>query len=185
MINLIKTNLKNYITHFPNEAELLTHLITQSDSGEDIISRSNFNGHVTASALIINSKNEVLVLWHNKLQKFLQPGGHLESVDNTLIDSSLREMEEESGISDGILHAWCRGENCPIMVDTHLIPENVKKNELAHYHHDFMFIFYTDSEKITLDENEVSDFKWIPINDVRNKDSLVGRALLKMQSLNL
>lgn len=185
MIHSIKQNLQNYKTHFPEESNLLEHLSDQILAGDDVVSRTNFNGHVTASALILNNKNEVLVLWHNKLQKFLQPGGHLELGDNNLVESSMREMKEESGITNAILNSWCSTHDCPIMIDTHYIPENSKKGEPEHFHHDFMYIYSTDSDEVVLDINEVSSFKWIPISEVRNEDSLVGRALLKMQQYNI
>jgi hypothetical protein len=40
------------------------------------------------------------------------------------------------------------------LVDTHIIPENIKKNEMEHSHHDFMFVYNIDSSYVIIDEND-------------------------------
>ena len=52
--------------------------------------------HFTASALIIDN-NKVLLVYHNKLDVWLYPGGHVE--DNEHPDETLfREVKEETGL---------------------------------------------------------------------------------------
>jgi 8-oxo-dGTP pyrophosphatase MutT (NUDIX family) len=186
MLNDIIKNLNSYLEIFNEENHLFEKLKNQISEEQDLLSRSNFNGHVTASALIINSNNEILVIFHNKLQKYLQPGGHVEVGDIYLEDSARREVLEETGISNIELHKWCLDNKCPILVDTHIIPENIKKNESEHSHHDFMFVYKVDSSDVILDENEVSDYKWVSFEDVMSgTDSNVARALKKMKNLDI
>lgn len=45
----------------------------------------------------------------------------------------------------------------PLDIDTHFIPENPKKQEPSHYHHDFRYVFFLDEKHdIELQLEEVS-----------------------------
>ena len=90
----IKENLNNYLNIFKREEFNL--LKKQLKDKEDIINRKNFKGHITASGFIINN-NKVLLIFHNKLKKYIQPGGHLEAKDNTIKEAAQREVKEETG----------------------------------------------------------------------------------------
>src|SRR3989344_1895336 len=153
----MKEQLTNYLRIFPDEENLLSSLIKQVSKNQNIFSRRNFEGHITASGLVISSDKKVLVVFHNKLQKFLQPGGHIEKDDKNIIFSAMREVKEETNLN----------------------------NEEEHYHHDFMFIFLTKEDDITLDTNEVSDFYWVSIDEVIKNDSVVAKGLKKTIMLSI
>jgi 8-oxo-dGTP pyrophosphatase MutT (NUDIX family) len=91
----------------------------------------------------LDLENKKILLIHNKaLQKWLVPGGHYEKEDLTMINNAKRELEEETGIKNFYLHPWHKKNKIiPINIDTHFIPENKKKQEKEHYHHDFNYIF--------------------------------------------
>ncbi len=181
----IQLTLEKYLAFFPEENSRFDILKKQIKFGEDIISRKNFHGHVTASGLVISPNNNVLAIFHNKLQKYLQPGGHIESEDESLIDSAKREVAEETGLLEISVHPWCQGNLAPIFVDTHTIPENKNKNEDEHCHHDFMFVFYVKDENIFLDQNEVSNFAWGSVEAVMRESSNMAKALQKMEKLGI
>jgi len=181
----MKEQLTNYLRIFPDEENLLSLLKKQVLENQNIFSRKNFEGHITASGLVISSEKKVLVVFHNKLQKFLQPGGHTEKNDKNIIFSAMREVKEETNLNSIELCSWCLDNNSPIMIDTHKIPENKQKNEGEHCHHDFMFIFRTKEEDIALDTNEVSDFCWVNIDEVIKNDSVVAKGLKKAIMLDI
>ena len=92
-------------------------------------------GHVTASAIVFTpERDRVLLVYHERLQRWLQPGGHVEPSDVTLAAAARREVREETGL-DVLLDATPR----LLGVDVHEIPAT--PDEPAHLHHDFMFCF--------------------------------------------
>ena len=146
-----------------NKNSELDWLVKYVETHQNIIDRKNFSGHFTVSGVVWDEKSKkVLLIFHKKLQKFLQPGGHIEVEDKTLWDAAKREVEEETGLV--VVENKKFGKN-PILLDVHKISENLKKKELEHFHFDFMFIFGVRSSiKINLQLEEVSDFKWVDLD---------------------
>jgi 8-oxo-dGTP pyrophosphatase MutT (NUDIX family) len=88
---------------------------------------------VTCSALVVNDEGRMLRIWHNSFGKWLQPGGHLEPSDTSLVGAALRELAEETGIA---LDPAALLDNQPIDVDVHAIPANRTRGEPKHQHFD-------------------------------------------------
>lgn len=98
----------------------------------DALFRSCTAGHLTASAIVVNSsRTEVLLHHHAKLDLWLQFGGHCDG-DGNLPHVAWREAVEESGIS------LLRIDPTIIDVDIHKIP--AWKSEAEHLHLDVRFI---------------------------------------------
>lgn len=99
-------------------------------------SRSEFDpGHVTASALVVSpDRGRVLLIHHERLGRWLQPGGHLEPNDVTAAAAARRELREETGL----MIPDDRGAVL-VAVDVHRIP--AARGEPEHWHHDLMFYF--------------------------------------------
>src|SRR5450631_4506903 len=73
------------------------------DSLADPFSREQPVAHFTGSALVTDGARVVLV-FHRKLSRWLQPGGHAEPEDaGDLTRTALREAREETGLA-GWLH---------------------------------------------------------------------------------
>lgn len=168
MEKLIQTK-ELYDEYIANHAEdtdslkLLTEQLGQSN--QDITSRKNFVGHVTASAFVINKfTRQVLLLQHKSLGKLLQPGGHIDEEDSSPLGATLREVEEETGLKSDELTLQPALRNHPIVpfhIDSHYIPENPRKNEPGHYHHDFRYLYITEKSDINVDLNESNGFQWV------------------------
>ena len=96
--------------------------------------RSTIEGHLTASALVIDeARGRGLLTFHRKLERWLQLGGHCDG-DANLPGAALRECVEESGIAGLVIDPE------PVDLDIHLIPE--RKDEPAHLHLDTRFLVY-------------------------------------------
>ena len=165
MLMKIKPLYDKYIEIHTNDADnlkLLDEQLRQHD--QEITSRKNFVGHVTASAFVVNKHtHKVLLLKHKSLGKLLQPGGHIEESDSSLLESTLREVEEETGLraEDLVLHPVLRDSpEVPFHIDSHFIPENPRKKEPGHYHHDFRYLYVTEESDIAIDPDESNGFEW-------------------------
>lgn len=163
--------IKAYIELFPQDKEFMGHLSRQlTFNNEPICSRSNFSGHLTASALVFDRECKNTLLIHHKfLKRWLHPGGHLEAQEHP-VEGAYRECLEETGLSDIKLHPWHCPSLLPLDIDSHQIPANPDKQEFFHHHHDFLYVFQltggAENDKIQLQLAEVSDYRWVSLEDL-------------------
>ncbi|NRA86255.1 MAG: NUDIX domain-containing protein [Rhizobiales bacterium] len=151
------------------DAYVSSSLFDQLSNDKDIFSRKNFVAHITCSALILSqNQDKILLIDHKFLKMWLQPGGHVEGVDE-LYKESLREVLEETALDNVVLHKWHKGSDVPFSIDSHNIPESLKKNEPAHVHHDFTYLFIGCSiQKLVRQVEEIEDVKWFSLSEVSN-----------------
>jgi 8-oxo-dGTP pyrophosphatase MutT (NUDIX family) len=144
-------------------------LLAQIDAPDDMCSRKNMAGHVTASGLVVTPDyREVLLIAHNGVGKWLQPGGHVDEDDAEIWQAAAREIREETGIAEVSLHPWhAFNGGQPADIDTHQIAARPAKGEGDHWHHDCMFIFVAEKARTERQEAEVAAACWCPINDER------------------
>jgi len=114
-------------------------------------------GHITASGLVLSPDgNRVLLVFHRRLQAWLQPGGHVDESDHDVAATAVREVREETGVTVTPDH------NPPLVaLDVHQIPAN--RREPEHLHHDLMFRFSATSETLEAAE-EVREVVWCPLH---------------------
>jgi len=55
------------------------------------------NVRYCASAFVLNHENKILLIWHKKFNKYIQPGGHLNDGESA-VDAAIREVLEETHI---------------------------------------------------------------------------------------
>jgi 8-oxo-dGTP pyrophosphatase MutT (NUDIX family) len=106
------------------------------DSTPEPFSRRHFvPGHVTASGLVLSrAADRVLLVFHPRLARWLQPGGHVEPSDASLVAAAAREVLEETGTE-----VDSRVPPAVVGLDVHDIP--AAGGESEHQHFDFMFRF--------------------------------------------
>jgi 8-oxo-dGTP pyrophosphatase MutT (NUDIX family) len=157
-----KDNILNMLMEFSpydsKEKHDLDKTIIFFKKNQKWFSKKNIEGHVTASAWIINKKRtHCLLMHHKKLNRWLQLGGHIET-DFDLHDAALREAIEESGIMNLVLF-----KRTIFDLDVHIIP--ALKTQKEHYHYDFRFLFISehDTYKKNLESNKL---EWVPIDRI-------------------
>ncbi|XZE51557.1 NUDIX hydrolase [Planctomycetaceae bacterium SH139] len=172
-------SIDDYLASYPDEAPrvLAMRQFLATHQGHDRIRRDNFQGHLTASAFLVDpNQRTVLMIKHRRLQRWLQPGGHIESSDLSLAAAACRELSEETGVPRDLMsdHASDDG-SVPLDLDSHLIPASEKKQEPAHIHHDVRFLFLlTAKPNLQLQLEEVSDVRWLPLNELETLDGFAA-----------
>ena len=136
------------------------HILALLDETAAPCSRDQFQpGHLTASAICLSpDRRSVLLVHHKRLQRWLQPGGHIEIGDASMLDAARRELDEETGATlDQRVQAQLAG------VDVHEIP--AARGEPTHAHHDVMFCMVAANLEVRVSE-ESHDVAWIPIDEL-------------------
>ncbi len=161
------------------EAEHLRDMHELAAKAGDVFTRSHFEpGHFTASAFVISPEGDALLLVkHPKLGRWLQPGGHVESVDADLYAAALREALEETGLA-----TLTPVSHDVFDVDVHVIP--ARKDEPAHRHFDVRFLFRAPTRELRL-EDGITGAQWVPLAEVTEEasDASVARAARKLGRL--
>lgn len=125
--------------------------------------RTAHDGHVTASAWVLNAeRTHALLLHHAKLDRWLQPGGHLDNSDESPARGALREAVEESGIITLLLV-----EAALFDVDVHPIPEckTERSSEPAHFHHDLRFLIIANDTSVVISDESLGA-QWMSFSEI-------------------
>ena len=82
------------------EEQDLAELLRRLRSGEELYSRDNAAAHLTASAWVVSpDRTQVLLAYHNLYHSWAWLGGHADG-ERDLLNVAMREVREESGLSD-------------------------------------------------------------------------------------
>ncbi|HSE96548.1 MAG TPA: NUDIX domain-containing protein, partial [Methylomirabilota bacterium] len=128
--------LRRHVPRDPREAADLAAILAFVARHPDPFDRRIPEGHLTGSALVLSAAGDrVLLLFHRKLGRWLQPGGHAEPGETTGEAVALREAVEETGIPGLALHPAAPR---PLDVDVHDIP--ARGTEPAHQHLDLRYL---------------------------------------------
>ncbi len=135
-------------------------------------------GHFTASAFVTDpSLEQVLLIHHGKLDIWVQPGGHVEPGDASVLEAAVRETTEETGVGGLAPHS-----DELFDIDVHPIP--VRGDAPAHRHYDLRFHLVTGLTDVHLTE-EVKGVRWAALDDVPlfTTDASVLRPVEKLRRL--
>jgi 8-oxo-dGTP pyrophosphatase MutT (NUDIX family) len=140
--------------------------------------RAIAQGHLTASAVVLTRDGErVLLLFHEKLRRWLQPGGHAEPGETQGEAIALREAVEETGLADLALHDAAPR---PLDVAVHDIP--ARGSEPAHEHLDLRYLVTADdAASLRPAAGETARVRWFSWDELAALDLDHGlrRALTK------
>jgi 8-oxo-dGTP pyrophosphatase MutT (NUDIX family) len=172
-IKSIKEILHAYAAAHPYEyINDVENFVSNCKDDTQLYDRKNFNGHITTSALVIDSDDRVLFVIHAVFNKLLPPGGHVEHGDESLKEASMRETKEETGLppDDMVYIPADRGfPELPFDINSHPIPEHPAKKEPPHVHHDMRYVFrYNGNVEIIPDKEETKGAKWLGVHELEN-----------------
>jgi ADP-ribose pyrophosphatase YjhB (NUDIX family) len=142
--------LKGYEDQADLRQAYLEHLETHADG----MWKACGDGHITASALVIDpSRGRVLLTLHKKLRMWLQMGGHCEPTDETLAAAALREGTEESGVAGLTLLP-----GGPVRLDRHRTP--------CAWHLDVQYAALAPAGAVESISDESLDLRWFAYGEV-------------------
>jgi 8-oxo-dGTP pyrophosphatase MutT (NUDIX family) len=161
--------LSRYEARHPEERDVVARIRHLVATHVDCFERTCRPGHVTASAWIMTpSADRFLLVHHRKLDRWLQPGGHIDG-DADILVAALREAREETGLDD--LRLAEEGPHAtPLDVDVHNIPARyTPAGELvedAHEHHDIRMLVLAAGESAPAASDESHAAAWCTADEL-------------------
>lgn len=155
MRNSLRAQLESHLPGDSAEARSHGRILDFLCLPMDPFSRTTQSGHITGSAIVLNADGpEFLLVRHRKLNRWLQPGGHVHEQDESVLATAIRETEEETG------HAVCltSWRDRILHVDVHEIP--ARPGEPTHLHYDIRYLLTASRGVPRIAEDEVLDAKW-------------------------
>jgi len=158
----LESAFTGYRRRWPDEAPTVDAFIGLLAVDDDPFVRKRLAGHFTASAWLVSSDGQrVLLTHHRKLDRWLQLGGHADG-DRHLTRAALKEAGEESGLTGLSVDREL------FDLDRHWIPEH--KGVPAHWHYDVRYVVSAgDSEEFVISD-ESHDLAWRGIATLVNDE---------------
>lgn len=204
----VEAVLARYLAVHPDEAQRQAGLVeflaaTRKAAGEragDRFVRTNFAGHITASGIVVDrDARRVLLIHHAFLDCWLQPGGHVDATDETLVAAARREIVEETGLPATALKLLSVDGDAvqddtadelfavPFDIDSHTVPARPARGEPGHVHHDFRFVFAAaeaaaDRRLASVDASEIHSSRWFDFSALAD-GTMFGTLLRKVERL--
>lgn len=127
------------------------------DAHPDSLHRSCVEGHLTGSALVVEEgTGRILMMFHRKLQRWLQPGGHADG-DANLAAVALREATEETGV-EGL-----RVDPVPVDLDIHRVEP---PGEPPHDHLDVRYLVVAPAGAMPAGNHESEALRWVELAEL-------------------
>ncbi|MCL1852782.1 MAG: NUDIX domain-containing protein [Peptococcaceae bacterium] len=126
--------------------------------------------HFTATGIVFNGKNEILMINHKKQRVWLPPGGHIE--ENELPDEAvLREIFEETGVRAALMpfghDLSVAQENCRELARPFtILLEDIEKDG-CHNHIDLVYLCRALNEDLTPQDAETDGVGWFSCEEIK------------------
>ncbi len=179
-LTMLIDRLDHHDTEDPAQRAIAQRMTEFARSHNDALFRTCPEAHFTGSALVVEEGTErFILLFHTKLQKWLQPGGHVDGNAN-LPASALREAQEETGI-EGL-----RVARPAFDLDIH---EVRPPNEPPHLHLDIRFVVLAPNGSVPVGNHESRELRWVTERELVDFDvdesvrRLVRKGLPLVQNL--
>lgn len=143
-----------------DKSEILRY-ISQADN---VLVRDNKNAHITVSAWLLDETHKyVLMAYHNIYKSWAWLGGHADG-NGDLKEVVLKEVEEESGLSNV---RFIKDDIFSLEILTVLGHEKKGEYVSSHLHLNITYLLEADkAENIRIKEDENSKIGWIDLNKI-------------------
>jgi 8-oxo-dGTP diphosphatase len=124
--------------------------------------------HFTASAVVLNDNDEVLLVHHNKIGLWLYPGGHVDPNEDPAA-AAVREVVEETGVQAVVIgqaaftHPAVASHPAPWAI---IEMDVTDSRDGQHRHIDFVYVCWAPTRDAIAQLEEVSSATWVPIDDL-------------------
>lgn len=129
--------------------------------------------HFTASAIVFDDRQRVLLVHHNKLGQWLYPGGHIDPNEDPA-QAAQREVLEETGLHTQVI---CDPLFTHPAVATHAPPYTIIEMDVndskvgPHRHIDFVYVLRATSDQVTAQLKEVGAARWVRLAELAALDT--------------
>lgn len=118
--------------------------------------------HVTASALVLHPPTgRVLLRWHERMQSWLQVGGHADPGEGDPAAVARREAQEETGLTD---LAPFPDREAYRLVHVVVVPVPAGRGEPAHEHADLRYLLATGAPDYVVPESAAAGLRWLSLD---------------------
>ncbi|MFT5089652.1 MAG: ADP-ribose pyrophosphatase YjhB (NUDIX family) [Planctomycetota bacterium] len=127
---------------------------------------STYTRDFTATTFIVKNSS-TLLLWHNKIEAWLPPGGHIE--ENELPEkAALREVKEETGLDVELLGAQRLLDNVKVLhTPVCILLEDISE---GHQHIDIIYFARIKDGKPRINPREASKMRWFSSSDLEDRE---------------
>lgn len=133
-----------------------------------LLYRENLAAHMTASAWIVNTRRDrILLIYHKIYDSWSWTGGHADG-DPNLPAVALREAMEESGLSADALRLLSEQ---PLSLEILPVERHWRRGHIVtrHWHYNLTYLLEADEEApLHTSTVETSGVRWFPLADVSN-----------------
>lgn len=168
-IEKLKKEINRYVP-FNEQEERDKQIILEILENEDnVLTRENQKYHFTVSAWIVTpDRKKVLMCYHNIYNSWAWLGGHTDGESN-LREVILKEVREESGVTN---IKFLLNEIFSLEILT--VDGHIKKGKYvsSHLHLNITFLLEAEeTEKLLINPDENSDLDWIAVEKISIKSS--------------
>nr|WP_269329603.1 NUDIX domain-containing protein [Kineosporia babensis] len=133
--------------------EQTSWLALLASTGDGLLRREQAPAHLTASAAVLSPDGaQTCLVFHHKMQTWVQPGGHFEPGDTSGSQAAAREVLEETGLSG-------RVAGVPVLLSRHPAP---CAPGVVDWHLDLQYLMLAEVLPPT-PSSESPDVRWWPV----------------------